>query len=79
MPPFRAWETSPAATSRGWRHFIQADSASARYAVLVELVHRVRVRAAGRVEAAEFLADVVGQVDVAFLSSGSNWLRCSSL
>ncbi|HMC67407.1 MAG TPA: hypothetical protein VKI65_20900 [Gemmataceae bacterium] len=59
LPPrFRAWETSPSATSRGWRARIQADYASRRQAedVLVELVRGVRLRAAGRVGAAEFLA-----------------------
>jgi len=35
--------------------------------VLVELVRGVRVRAAGRGGAADFLAAEIGQVDVAFL------------
>jgi len=36
----------------------------------VELVHGVRVQAAGRVGAADFLAAVFGQVEVAFLFAG---------
>ena len=38
--------------------------------LLVELVSGVRVRAAGRVGAAEFLAGAVGQVEVGLLFVG---------